>query len=473
MRGLIAGGVYIPRFRLSSDELETAWGTSHAAGVDQKAVPAADEDTLTMAVAATERALESTSVDRAAIDTVAAATTTPPLEEGDFVSRLVRMLDLPANVASTTATHHTAAGAEALSRALDADGTALVIAADCPEGDLADSDHPFGAGAAAFVIGDDPAVAIDDVAWHSNETPGIRFRERGQRDTESLGITTYERDAIREAVTSAATSLPVDLETATAAAVHQPNASLPYRITGDLPLSPDAVSAGTIVDQIGDAGAATVPIGLLSALDEADDDDLTVGAFFGGGSATAVACDGSLSVPGVERIDDTEPISYSTYLRERGYVVDGDVSGGGANVSLPNWQQSLDQRYRLVAGSCPECGGVTFPPKGACQECHARVEFDEVDASRTGTIRAMTVIGQGGAPPEFAQLQQQDGAYTAAIVAFETEGGSVTLPAQLTDVDPEAMAVGDTVRATIRRIYTQEGVTRYGVKFTPINDGER
>ncbi len=467
MRGIVAAGVSVPRFRLSSDELDDAWGTNHASGVDRKAVPAADEDSLTMAVEAAERALESHAVDRTAIDVVSAATTTPPLEEGDFVPRLIRALDLPADVASATATHHTAAGAEALSRGLDADGTALVVTADCPEGEPADADHPYGAGAAAFLLGEDPAVAIEDTAWYSNETPGVRFRERGSRDVDALGITTYERDAVRDAVTEAVSSLEIDPSAATAAAIHQRDGAFPYRVAGDLPVSNEAVAAGTVVDRIGDAGAATVPIGLLSALSGADDDELTVAGFFGGGSAAAIACRGTLSVPGLEDIESTEPISYAAYLRERGYVVDGEVSGGGANVSLPNWQGSLEQRYRLVAGSCPECGGVTFPPKGACQECHARVEFDEFEAPRIGTIRAVTIIGQGGAPPEFAELQQRDGAYAVAIVALEADEGTFTLPAQMTDVDPETVSVGDTVEATIRRIYTQEGVPRYGVKFEP------
>jgi 3-hydroxy-3-methylglutaryl CoA synthase len=385
MRGIIAAGIYVPRSRLSSDEIASAWGTSHASGVERKAVPAADEDTLTMAVEAARRTLEDASVDRSAIDVVSAATTTPPLEEGDFVPRLARALDLPTNVASTTATQHTAAGAEALSRALDATGTALVVTTDTPEGAPADADHPFGAGGAAFLIGEDPVVTIEDVAWYSDEMPGVRFRERGIRNVDSLGITTYEREGVREAVTSAVSSLDVDIDAATSAAIHQRDGAFPYRITSDLPLSNEAVAAGTVVDRIGDVGAATVPIGLLSALSESDS-ELSVAAFFGGGSATAVACEGSLSVSGIDDLDGGESVSYATYLRKRGYITDGEVAGAGANVSLPNWQGSLDQRYRLVAGRCLECGGVTFPPRGACQECSSRTAFEEFEAPRVGVL---------------------------------------------------------------------------------------
>ncbi|ADJ16474.1 zinc ribbon domain-containing protein [Halalkalicoccus jeotgali] len=465
MRGIDAGGIYIPQFRLSTEETAAAWGHADAGGINRKAVPAADEDALTMAVTAAERALGNASADRSAIALIAVATTTPPMAEGDFVSRFVRMLALPEDVAGSISTQHTAAGGEALARALDTDGPALVVAADCPEGDPANTDHAFGAGAAAFIIDDDATVPIRDVAWHNDETPGVRFRPRDEREVNSLGITTYERTAVREAVTEAVTALAVDASEATAAALHQRDGKFPYRVAGDLAFSNEAVTAGTVVDRIGDAGTASVPIGLLAALAEASERETTVGGFFGGGSAVAVSLEGGLPVAGIDELDRGESIDYTTYLRKRGYVVESEVAGGGANVSLPNWQGSLDQRYRLIAGECPDCGGITFPPRGACQECHSRVEFKRIEASRTGTIRALTVIGQGGAPPEFAELQQQEGAYTVAIVALEAGSGEATLPAQLTDIDSKTVAVGDTVRATIRRIYTQEGVPRYGVKF--------
>lgn len=467
MRGIDSAGVYLPRFRLSTAETRDAWGTAHASGIEQKAVAAADEDSLTMAVTAAERALDGASVERSAISLVAAATTTPPLEEGEFVSRLVRMLALPTDVASATHTQHTAAGGEAFARALDADGPALVVVADCPEGHPADADHPLGAGAAAFVVDEDAVVSVKDIAWHSDETPGVRFRERGERTVDSLGITTYERDGVREAVTKAVTALGVDPKAATAAAIHQRDGTFPHRMAGDLPLSTDAVMAGTVASRIGDAGAATVAIGILAALSEVDGNDLTIGGFFGGGTAIAVGLEGTLDVNGIKDLDGGKVIEYTSYLRKRGYITDGEVAGGGANVSLPNWQESLDQRYRLIAGQCPECGGVTFPPRGACQECHSRVVFEEFEAPKVGTIEALTVIGQGGAPPEFVELQQRNGAYAVAIVALESGEGTVTLPAQLTDADPEALSVGDAVRATIRKIYTQEGVPRYGIKFKP------
>ncbi|MCD2204037.1 zinc ribbon domain-containing protein [Halobacterium sp. KA-6] len=467
MRGIVTAGGYLPRFRLSTDKIEAAWDTAHAAGINQKTVPAADEDALTMAVAAAEQTLAASQRDPATIDLIVAATTTPPLDEGEFVPRLVRALGLPETVTSTTIGQHTAAGAEAFARALDADGTALVVTTDCPKGKPAATDHPLGAAAAAFLIDHDPTVPIHEIAWYTDDAPGIRYRQRGDQTVRSLDITTYERNIIRTGITKAVGALEVDTSSATGAAMHQRNGTFPYRAAADLPLSNEAVARGTVADEIGDAGAATVPVGLLSALAEAADDDLTIGAFFGGGSAAAVAFEGGLSVAGIDTAEQ-DGIDYLSYLRKRGYVGDGTVSGGGAHVSLPTWRRSLDQRYRLIAGRCSACDGVTFPPDGACQQCHARTDFETFEAPRTGTVQAVTVIRQDGAPPEFAELQQRTGAYAVAIIALETEHGTVTLPAQLTDTDPNAVTVGTTVRATLRRIYDQQDVPRYGIKFKPV-----
>ena len=471
-RGIVAAGVHVPEFRLSADELSEAWGHSQASGVESKAVAGADEDAVTMAVAAAERALADADIDPTEITSLGLATTTPPLAEEELAPRVVRALGLQRSTATRTATASPAAGAQVIEDALAADGPALAIAADAPEGDPADADHAFGAGGAALLIDEDPAVAITDSTHYSDEYPGIRFRQRGSEDVETLDITTYQRTAMRESMTAVLGDLDVDMESVAAAAVYQPDGGIPYRITGDVALDSAVVHRGLVADSIGDAGAAGVPLGLIAAIEseEVDAGDTTVAAFFGGGgSATAFQLEGTLEGERTVVIEDGKSISYAAYVRERGYVVEGEVAGGGAHVSLPSWRRSLDQRYRLVAGRCPECGASAFPPEGACPACHELVEFERVEMPRTGVVAAVTVIGQGGAPPEFVPQQDRDGGFGVAIVELDDGKGVIELPAQLTDCDPDDVEVGDTVRATVRRIYEQEGLPRYGVKFTPVD----
>lgn len=459
MRGIDAAGIYVPRRRLPAEEIEASWGTTPS-GVDSKAVPGADEDAITMAIAAAEDALPGGGIDRGDLAFLGLATTTPPLEEELLVGRIVRALGLPSEITTRAETQSTLGGGRVLASALDAEGPALAVAADAPRGDP-DGADAFGAGAAAFLVCEDAAVPITDVASHTDDAPGIRFRERGTDRVEELGITSYDRSVVGEHVGNAVDRLEVAPENVAGAAIHQPDGKLPYRVAGDL--DGEAIARGTVVDRVGDAGAAGVSLGLAAALAAAAEDDRTVGAFFGsGGGAIALACEGGLD-RSMEALEGGVGIDYPEYLRERGYIADGEVAGGGANVSLPSWQRELDQRYRLVAGRCPDCGELAFPPEGACPNCHSLVEYEPVELPREGEVLARTVIEQGAAPPEFAPQQARDGAFPVAIV----EVGGVTLPAQVVDCDPEAVAVGDRVRAVIRRIYEQEGVPRYGVKFVP------
>jgi hypothetical protein len=462
-RGIAAAGVYTPRARLSSQAVREAWGTVDARGIDTTAVPAGDEDALTMGVAAARRALDNGPVRAEAVTTVAFATTTPPLAEGGLVPRLCRALGTSTDVRGYHHAGTTAAGADALETALAADGPALAVVTDAPVGDLASEDHAMGAGAAAFVVDADAPVELVARAAATDESPGIRFRS--DAETTSLGVKGYERSVTRRLVGRALGGLDLDLTTVTAAALHQPNGSLPFRIADDLP--PETVERGLVVDRIGDAGAATVPVGLVAALETGSN---AIAAFFGSGSnAVALAFEGGLDSNETEGIDSGIEVGYVDALRMRGRLGEGRVEGGGAHVSMPTWRRSLDARYLHTAGRCSACGALSFPGRGACDACHERVDVARVTLARVGRVVARTVIGHGGAPPEFVDHQRREGAYGAALVRVKAADGdgSVVVPAQLTDCDPTAVGVGDRVRAVVRRIDTQEGIPRYGAKFVP------
>lgn len=137
----------------------------------------------------------------------------------------------------------------------------------------------------------------------------------------------------------------------------------------------------------------------------------------------------------------------------------------GAYVSVPTWWRNLDQRYRLVLGRCPECGEHNFPADGACAGCNSLTEFEEIEASGTGTVVSRTVV-EHNTPPEFGEYVERERPVGVAIVELD-EGARV--PAMLVDCDPYETGKGDEVEAVIRRIYTQEGIVRYGFKFRPVD----
>ncbi len=475
MSAITGVGAYAPRFRISSEAFEEAWGQFHAAGVSEKAVPSADEDALTMAYEAAARALEATDTAPAEVDWLGFAASRPPEAEEDLTARLGAMLALPASATRQTFTGSTRAGTRALwagQDALEADATtALVVAADAPKGDPDDGvDHAAGAGGAAFVVERDGPAEIVDRAEYAAPYPGTRFRNTGEDETQGLGVTQYDRSAFTETIGGAVDGLEVDPDPE-AAAIQAPDGKLPYRAAGAAGVGTDEIQAAATVHELGDLGAASVPLSLARALEDGYESVLAVSQGSGAGAdAFVVAVDGE--VPAVTALEGDDPLSYAEYLRQRGVVTTGPPSGGGAYVSVPSWRRSIPQRYRLEAGRCSECGALSFPPEGACDDCGALAEYEPVELAGEGTIEAVTTISQGGAPPEFAEQQAKSGDYAAAIVALETDDGdeTVSAPAMGTDADPADFAVGDRIETTIRRIYTQEGVTRYGFKIRPASE---
>ncbi|QLG63917.1 3-hydroxy-3-methylglutaryl CoA synthase [Halorarum salinum] len=506
-RGIVAAGVYVPRYRLAAEEVAETRDRSPGRGIDAVAVPSGDEDAVSTGVAAAERALANADVSPADVRTLAVATTTPPLAEEGWGPRIATALGLPGSVRTWHHGQHTAAGADALETSLNADGPALAVAADCPSGDRSADGAAFGAGAAAFLVGDDAPVTVTGIGSATAEAPGVRYREAGSEEVDSLDVTGYERSTVRGTVGSAvaevtggASGTGADGDgsddgkaTFRVAAVHQPDGALPYRIAGECGLSEGAVSAGLVADRVGDLGAAGVTIGLVAALESGGDGadggggsdhgsgdaggdgsdgagDVLAAWFGSGSSAVAMRFAGSLQSAEADALEGGEAVAYAESLRKRGRLGDASVAGGGANVSQPTWQRTLEARYALAAGRCPSCDALSFPGEGACDACHARVEFERAPLAREGTVAALTVVGAGGAPPEFAELQAREGEYGAALVRLPAADGdgAVTLPAQLTDCDPTGVETGDPVRRVVRRLYAQEGVPRYGAKFAPV-----
>lgn len=466
--GIAAVGAYVPGRRITAEAVTEAWNRFDGAGIRETAVPGPDEDSLTMAAAAARRALEASDVEAADVDALSLATTTPPLEEEDLSVRLGEFLGVGDDATRTLLTASTNAGVSALAAASAGDGPALVVASDMPRGEPDSAiDHAAGAGAAAFVLTADGFATICERADYASDYPGTRFRERGSETVDSLDITPYDRSAYTETVGGAVDALETEPSAADAVVLQAPNGTLPYRGASAIGVPSDVVESHAVVHSLGDLGAASVPLSLASALVDGASELLAVG-YGSGAAATALAVERLAPVLGDVDLEGAETVSYASYLRLRGEITSGEPAGGGAYVSVPSWRRSSPQRYRLEAGRCPSCDALNFLPNGACRRCHELVEYEPVQLRREGTIEAVSVISQGGAPPEFAELQARDGDYATAIVAFDgPDGDAASAPLLVADAEPDSVSVGDRVEATVRRIYTQEGVTRYGLKVHP------
>jgi len=313
-------GAYVPRLRIEASEFEEAWGSFDARGVEEKRVPEADEDAVTMAVEAVEDALGRSSYGREDVVTLVLGTTTPPLEEGEVGAQVADMVGFEADTEVAVHSQSTRAGVRSLATvASTTQGAAVAVAADCPLGKPDDDiDHAAGAGAVALVVGDGGVgeVEMEEKASHTQEFPGTRFRERGEKNVDAYDATAYERDAYTTVVSEAFEGIdatdPVLAPTA-------PDADLPYR--AGKKVGTDVYEAAA---SLGDTGAASALFGLLEAWRN-DEDDVTVVGYGDGASADAVRLVGSLS--GDRERERTKTVTYTEYLRRRGHVV---TEGGDA-----------------------------------------------------------------------------------------------------------------------------------------------
>jgi len=465
--GIAAVGGYIPDLRISNEELADGWGQFKGRGISEKSVPDADEDALTMGYEAAQRALKAGDVSGADIQQLIFASTNPPVAEEDLTAKLTAMLSLPSNISSVVLTASTVVGVQALERALSSNKRSLVIASDCPQGEPEDVlEHAAGAGAAAFVSEPDAPLSLTAAGTSSSPYPGTRFRQKGADTLQSLNITTYERTAFTEILSEAVSQIEYEPSSVDVAAVQASDGAMPYRAAGVLGVDNTTIAAGTTVDNVGDTGAAGPLIGLANAITDGAQNILTVG--YGSGSRAIVLhlekAPGKM--PSLVDFDSTTQLTFAEYIRRRGDITMGAPDGGGGYISLPTWKRSLAQRYRLEAGRCTECDSLNFPPSGACSSCRELGAYEIVELSRTGVVEAYSIISQGGAPPEFAELQAMyGGSYATGIISFDAPGkGSASVPLFVIGTETDDISVGDTVQATIRKIYTQEGVTRYGVK---------
>ncbi|KAB1191126.1 MULTISPECIES: zinc ribbon domain-containing protein [Haloferax] len=466
----IAGvGAYVPRLYLPADAYREAWGKSGAAGVERVAIPDADEDTLTMAVEAGWRALAAADVDPLEVEHLAFATTTPPADEEESTVRLASLLGIPKAVSTRQYGGGTSAGAAALAATLDTTGPALVVVSESPEGTPeSDEGAGAGAGAVALVLDEDGPLVVDGVGEFGDPYPGTRFRRRGHSETESIGITQYERDAYTSAIGGAVDVLGTTVSDVDAVALTSPDGKLPYRAARTLGVSTAQIASGTVVSQTGDTGAAGPFLGLASALEDGASSVLLVG-YGGGAGATALSLSADGDVPTRLALDGDTELSYAEALRRRGTITGEEPEGGGAYVSVPTWRQTIPQRHRLVAGRCRDCEMLSFPPEGACAACGSLGGYEAISLAGEGTVEAATRIGQGGAPPEFVEQQQRSGSFAVAVVAFDGPEGdeTVSIPAQVVQSPVGTPTIGDRVEAVPRRIYEQEGVVRYGFKVIP------
>ena len=473
MPGIRSYGAYVPLFRLSRAEIARAWGGRPVPG--ERSVASYDEDSLTMAVAAARDCLKG--VDVTAVGGVYFASTTAPYKEKQAAATIASVLDLPAAAATVDFGGSLRCGTNALRAALDAvtAGSAenvLVCAADMRLGYPAGpGEMNFGDGAVALLVGRGDALAevkhFDSRYWEIQDT--------WRSDQDAFVRTAEDRFSMDEGYADvmvhsvAATLEKYGLAAADVAhfAFNSPNARQVKGVAKKLRFDEQTQVDDVLHASVGDTGCAASLLSLVAALEQSKGGETILLACYGNGCDTAVleTTDRVASVPpcrGVRgHIESRRELkNYEQYLRWRGLLPIQPAARPPVEERMPSpaaqWRE-VPWEMRLTGTRCVRCGTPQYPPQRVCVTCHTK---DEMEPYRFTDVPAKVF--------SFSHDYVMETLDTPVTVTFIDFDGGGRIMCDMTDRDPEEVAVGLPVEMTFRRLYFVNGVYNYWWKCQPV-----
>lgn len=473
--GIVSWGVYLPFWRLQRSAIGLALGSP--AGRGARRVASYDEDTTTMAVEASRRALRALDGERPG--DVFFATPAPAYLDKTNAAAMLPALDLDTATGCYDVIGSVRSGVAATrsAAALAADRPALAVMSDLRTGAAGGSEErDSGDGAVAIVFGDESSGSIAATPI-GRGVATAEFLDRWRTPGESTSKIWEERFGQEVAVPLVEAAMTDALKQASLGADavdHLIVAGLHSRAVaaarGALGVAREAIVADRI-DTTGNLGAAHAWFLLADVLDRAAPGDVI---------AVVVVADGADVVlyevqPGIEAVRarraaagllsveelvalGRDDLPYTRFLTWRGALdrepprrPDPERPGAPATWRSTGWKGSFE------ASVCDTCGFVHLPPTRVCLKCRA---IDEMTRRRLadvrGRIATFTIdhLGYSMSPP-----------IVGAVVDFE---GGGRYRCEMTDVDPEAVAIGTEVEMTFRRLNVAETVNNYFWKARPI-----
>ena len=465
MAGIMSYATYIPLWRLNRAMIEPDWR-------GEKVVAGFDEDSVTMAVAAALESLKG--FDRRSVDGLFFASTTSPYKEKLAATIVATACDLRRDVLAADFTNSVRAGTIALRAALDAIKAAtadqvLVVAADCRLGAPGSEwEQKCADSAAAILVGRSRPVAeaghsytvCDEMldVWRSDEDRFIRSWERRFVATE--GYVRVTRDALTGFMTKYGTS-PSDFSRC---AIAFPDKKRQAELARTFGFDPALQLQDSLLDSLGDAGAAYPLILLAAALEHAAAGEKILLAAYGNGSDAH-------TFEVTEWIDNLRQRrtirdylgskkmirDYTTFLNWKGLLPQQKPPYPLGEIAAPALWRERQQNMRLYAGRCQVCGAVQHPPQRICVKCRAKDQFEHVRLSdKKGQLVTYSVD----------YMEENPGApVVVCVVNFE---GGGRIDCSMTDwACLDEVKIGMALEMTFRKLYVREGIHQYLWKCAP------
>jgi hydroxymethylglutaryl-CoA synthase len=155
-------------------------------------------------------------------------------------------------------------------------------------------------------------------------------------------------------------------------------------------------------------------------------------------------------------IESKGDVSYGNYLKWREILpTEPPRRPDPDRPAAPPMLRSSQWKFGFIGSRCKACGTPQLPPQLVCVKCRKRDMEPYPFADRTARIATYAIdrLAYSLNPP------------TVNIV-LDFEGGGRFL-GEMTDCEPEKVAIGDEVEMTFRRLFTADGVHNYFWKARP------
>ena len=342
MVGIVGYGAYVPHYRIKTEEIAKVWGEDPARiigglGIKEKAVPAIDEDSATIAVEAARNAVAHAGISPQKIGALYVGSESKVYAVKPNATIVAEAIGAgPKNLTAADLEFACKAGTAGIQMVMGMVKSGMIeygmsIGSDTAQGRPGDAlEYSAGAGGAAFIVGkDEESIAIiEDTYSFTTDTPDFWRRQKADYPSHGgrfTGVPGYFKH-----VMSATQGLLEKMGRTQAdydyVVLHQPNAKFPLEAGKKMGIPPEKITPGLLTPVIGNTYSGAAMIGLANVLDSAKAGDRILVTSFGSGAGSD-----SFSIKVTKNIDEKRArvkkladyiankkyIEYAIYLKHR------------------------------------------------------------------------------------------------------------------------------------------------------------
>ncbi|MDR2966522.1 MAG: hydroxymethylglutaryl-CoA synthase [Methanobacteriaceae archaeon] len=300
MAGIVGYGAFVPTYRIKVEEIARVWGDnpesiSKGLVVNEKSVPAPDEDTATISVEAARYALKRSKINPEKIGAVYVGSESHPYAVKPTATIVSEAIGAAPELTAADlefACKAGTAGIQAVMGMVDSKMIeyGLAIGADTSQGAPGDAlEYTASAGGAAFIIGNKGTIADFETTYSfTTDTPDF-YRREGMPYPSHGGRFTGE-PAYFKHVQGAAYGIfektGTDASDYDYAVFHQPNGKFYLKVGKKLGFRDEQIKDGLLTPFIGNTYSGATPLGLASILDKAKPGNKILAISYGSGSGS-------------------------------------------------------------------------------------------------------------------------------------------------------------------------------------------